>query len=164
MTADTWSWLVTGAVSSLLAPAVLLALRGWPSLRRLRVPAGLAAPGFVLVHAAITAALAVGVGPARWSLLHVALLAAAVVFWLPVLGPRRLPGGPCALYLFLSSPLLDLAALGVIVAGDSLGGLAMLAAMLPINAAAVLLAWRWIVAEEREAEAGGGAPTREGTA
>jgi hypothetical protein len=157
VTTDEWSWALTGGVSSVLAPAAALALRRWPPVERLRMPPGLAAPGFVGAHATITAVLVFGVAPGWWIVLHAALLLAAAVFWVPVLGPRRLPGGPCALYLFLSSPLLDLAALGVIVAGDP-GGLAMLIAMLPINAVAVVLTWRWIVAEEREAGPSGGGP------
>lgn len=62
--------------------------------------------------------------------------------------PPRLGGAGRCGYLFLSSPLLDFAALGVIVAGDPSGGLA----MLPINAAAVAVTWQWVVADERAAE------------
>ncbi|MEU7058032.1 hypothetical protein [Streptomyces sp. NPDC046197] len=56
--------------------------------------------------------------------------------------------GRC-LYLFLAAPLLDLPALGVIAAGRSTEGLAMIVAMLPIGIMAAVTTWSWVNRGER---------------
>jgi hypothetical protein len=145
-------WVLTGAVTAVVAPGLLLLTRGRLPWHRMAVPAAVSAPGFVVLHAGITAALVLRPSLEVWLLLHALLLAGSIVYWLPILGDaRRLSGAGRCLYLFLSSPLLDFAALGVIVLGDPSGGLAMIVAMLPINAAAVGATWQWIVGEERVA-------------
>lgn len=154
MSAHVAGWVVTGAVTSVIAPGLLLVLRGWGPWKRMGVSEAVAAPGFVVWHALITAALVLRPTLGLWLVLHVLLLAGSVVYWLPVLGrTRRLGGAGRCLYLFLSSPFLDFAAVGVIVLGDPAGGLAMIVAMLPVNAAAVAVTWQWIVTEERAAQA-----------
>jgi cytochrome c oxidase assembly factor CtaG len=160
--------LVMGLLTSVVAPLLVVAgrrragrdsplERPWAhDAAAPRRRPGLAVPvllGFAVVHTAVvltpadTATTAVG--------LHALLLAAAVVLWLPVLGrgTTRLPeAGRCA-YLFLACPLLDLAGVAVVVRGDELAGIAMIVGMLPIPLAAVILTWRWITGEEREARA-----------
>ncbi|MCF6524532.1 hypothetical protein HOY81_15755 [Streptomyces sp. JJ36] len=90
-------------------------------------------------------------GPAAGWLLEAVLLAGGVLFWLPVLAHsrHRLGGAGRCLYLFLAAPSLDLPAVVLIAHGHSWGGLAMIIAMLPLGAAALLATWRWITAEER---------------
>jgi hypothetical protein len=108
-------------------------------------------PLFLGVHAAITVWMAFHdpTAPAHVAL-HGALLAAAVLFWLPVLGRRRRLGDAGRMvYLYLAMPTLDLAGVYVVLRGDPMGGIAMIAAMLPLGMAAVAVTWRWIVAEER---------------
>ncbi|MBV7697818.1 hypothetical protein KWI83_19880 [Streptomyces sp. TRM70350] len=84
------------------------------------------------------------------------LLSAAVTFWVPVVARTRhrlSDTGQC-LYLFLAAPLLDIPALGVIAAGHSAEGLAMIVGMLPLGIAAAALTWSWINREERQAADG----------
>jgi hypothetical protein len=139
-----------GAMTSVVAPAVILLTRSRLPWHRVRLPPALALGGFLLLHAAVvlsdrdTLDLP-GVG------LHAALFTGAVAFWLPVLGPRRLDGGLRAGYLFLAAPSLDLPAVVTVARGDSAGGLAMIVAMMPIGVAAVALAWRWMVTEDAAA-------------
>ena len=54
----------------------------------------------------------------RALLVQVVLLAATVVFWLPVLGTRRLRDAGRAVYLFLAGPLLDLVGVWLVATGD----------------------------------------------
>ncbi|MBI0293142.1 hypothetical protein JBE04_01180 [Streptomyces sp. PRKS01-29] len=84
---------------------------------------------------------------------ELALLAAAVAFWAPVVARtrHRLSDPGRCLYLFLAVPLLDLPALGVIAAGHSAEGLAMIVGMLPLGIAAAAVTWSWISREERQA-------------
>ncbi|MTD57002.1 hypothetical protein GKO32_23945 [Amycolatopsis sp. RM579] len=85
-------------------------------------------------------------------MLHGVLLAGAIVFWLPVLVPRKgFPEPARGVYLFLAAPSLDLAAVYLVIAGHEAGGLAMIVGMMPLCLAAVGVAWRWIVREEQEA-------------
>ncbi|MBL1082576.1 hypothetical protein JK359_11385 [Streptomyces actinomycinicus] len=81
------------------------------------------------------------------------LVVAAVLFWLPVLAPtrHRLDDPARCLYLFLAAPLLDLPAVGVVAAGRSAEGLAMIVGMLPVGIAAAASTWSWVNREEREA-------------
>jgi hypothetical protein len=73
-----------------------------------------------------------------------------VLFRLPVLGRRRpLPDPLRIVYLFVALPMLDLAGVYDVLAGDQAGGLAMIASMLPAALIAVGVAWRWLVAEDR---------------
>jgi hypothetical protein len=81
------------------------------------------------------------------------LIAISLVFWLPVIGrSRRLSDAGQTVYLFLAMPAMDLAGVFVVLHGDATGGLAMIVAMLPVGGAAVLLTWRWMLAEAVAAE------------
>jgi cytochrome c oxidase assembly factor CtaG len=144
-----------GLLTSVLAPAIVLATRRRWSWKTLTRSPALVLPLFVLLHAAITIGMdETDPRPALHLLLHAALLAGAVVFWLPVLGPRsRLGTAARCVYLFLAAPALDLAAVVVVARGDSVGGLAMIVAMLPIGFTAVVMIWRWMQAEERDVRA-----------
>jgi hypothetical protein len=139
-----------GAVTSVMAPATILATRHRTSWRPLRLPPAGAAVGFVILHAAVVLS-DYDAFDVRGVVLHGALFAGAIAFWLPVLGePPALEPGMRAGYLFLTAPALDLPAVILIARGDN-SGLAMIVAMLPIGIAAVALAWRWMAAEERAA-------------
>lgn len=156
MKTSVWLWLFTGAVTSVLAPALLVAANRWRLVDRATVPSGLVAPLFVLLHGAVTASLLLRPPPAAWTLLHLALLAGATAYWLPVLGRRRrLDDIGRFLYLFLSSPFLDLAGVAIVALGQAPGGVAMISAMLPVNLAAVGFLWRYL---KREEQASGEAP------
>ncbi|HVV23012.1 MAG TPA: hypothetical protein VHF06_26480 [Pseudonocardiaceae bacterium] len=145
MTADIWAWAASGATTSVVAPGLLLSTRRWVDWDRLAVRAGLALPGFVVLHALITLALAQRPSAPLWLALHVPLLLGAVVYWLPVFGTvRRLDDAMRMLYLFLSAPPLDLAGVLVVILGDQDGGVAMIVGMLPAGLAAVLVTWQWI--------------------
>ena len=152
MSADIVGWFVTGLITSVVAPALLTATRRWSSWRYLALPPGVACGGFIVLHAVITYALARRPGPAPWLALHIPLLLGALAFWLPVLGTsNRLRDPVRVLYLFLSAPPLDLAAVMVIVLGDQPGGVAMLVGMLPAALIAVAVTWRWMNDEEKTA-------------
>jgi cytochrome c oxidase assembly factor CtaG len=95
--------------------------------------------------------------PVLHSAEHVAYLAAAVWFWIPVLGaglegrPGRGLGDPArSLYLFAAAPAIDLVGALLMVRGDEGAGVAMLAGSLPIVVVAGVLTWRWLVREEGE--------------
>lgn len=162
------SMVVMGLLTSVVAPALVLLALLAPGGRRPGPVARDAVParravivlgGFAVLHAAVMLATAQADLPAPVHVaLHGVLLAGAVVFWLPVLGPTRLPGFGRALYLFVASPCLDASALAVIVAGHQTEGLAMIVAMLPVAAAAVVETWRALLAEERGTPATGSAP------
>jgi cytochrome c oxidase assembly factor CtaG len=93
--------------------------------------------------------------------LHAMLLAAGVLFWLPVLGRGqvvpRLRGPASGLYLFLAVPAADLTVVWLMARGETTAVGVMLASMLPLGIAAVAVSWSWIVREERVARAGGAA-------
>lgn len=143
---------VMGLLTSVVAPALVLATRS--SIRWHRVPAPplVVLPLFVLLHGFLT--IVMGLRPLSTVtdlLLHGLLVIAAAVFWLPVLVPR--PGFPESargVYLFLAAPSLDLAAVFLVIDGHEPGGLAMIVGMMPLCLAAVAVAWQWIVREERE--------------
>jgi hypothetical protein len=141
---------VTGLSVSALVPGTIRATRRNPVWRRLSLPAVVALPFFLLLHAAVTLAHAGAVlpwGPMAWW--EAAVVAAAVWFWLPVVGTRhRLSDPGRCLYLYLSMPLLDLPAVGLIAAGQDAAGLAMVVSMLPVGLAALAVTWRWIHVEE----------------
>lgn len=152
-----------GLSTSTVAPAVvLLTRRRWTTLwTHLTGPAPIVAVLFVAAHSAMTIWMGIGPEPSRGVIgqaLHAAahgvLFAGAVIFWLPVLGPRpRLsPAGRCV-YLYLTAPALDLSAVVVVAGGHSAAGLAMIVAMLPVGLLAVCLTWQWITEEQRAAEA-----------
>jgi hypothetical protein len=145
-----------GLLTSVVAPVIVLAVR-----RHRRPPARprpWLATGVLLGFAVLHAATVLLVGPATPLgadlAVHAVLLAGAVVFWLPVLshGSLRLPDAGRAVYLFLACPLLDTAALALVVRGDEPAGIAMIVGMLPIGVGAIVLTVRWIAAEERAAE------------
>lgn len=149
MTGDVLGWAATGLVTAVVAPGLLLATGRHVHWGRLALPAGVALPAFVLLHAGITFLLTRHPPPAVWLILHVPLLAGALVYWLPVLGTvRRLSDPLRVLYLFLSAPTLDLAGVMVVVLGDGPGGLAMIVGMLPAGGIAVLVTWQWISQED----------------
>lgn len=144
-------WIVTGLVTSVLAPGSILVARRWVPIDQLAPPAYLVAPVFVLLHAAITISLLQRLPIAVWAAIHVALLAGAVAYWLPVLGDRgRLDGIAKFIYLLLSAPALDFAGIAVLVAGSSLDGIVFLFAMLPVWIAALGLLWRAMLEDERQ--------------
>jgi hypothetical protein len=145
---------VMGLDTSVLAPAIILLSRSWRGWRVLAWPATLALPAFVIAHAAVTVWMTVTMPPWSADLAFQALLIAiSFVFWLPVIGrSRRLSDGGQMVYLFLAMPAMDLAGVFVVLHGDATGGLAMIVAMLPVGGAAVLLTWRWMLAEAVAAE------------
>lgn len=146
---DVAGWVVSGAVVSVVAPAMLLGTRRWIRWDALALPAVPALVGFVLLHAAVTFALTRHPPAGVWLALHVPLLVGAVVYWLPVLGTRRrLPDALRVLYLFLSAPPLDLSGVLVVILGDSAGGVGMIVGMLPAGLAAVAVTWQWISTED----------------
>jgi hypothetical protein len=153
--------LVMGLLTSVGAPVLVLLGRRRAAPATPRHP-GLAVAiliGFGSVHTVLVLAPAAGATLVVAS--HAALLAAAVVFWLPVLGrgATRLPEAGRSVYLFLACPLLDMAALALVVRGEEPEGIAMIVGMLPVAVAAVVLTWRWIAREERDAHDGAVAPT-----
>lgn len=160
-----------GSLTSLVAPALVLATRSRPGMRSVHVPAGIALPLFVVVHGAVMLTMPALAGTPIASLaLHVALLVGAVIFWLPVLGARRLGDGMRCVYLFVGAPALDLAGVIMVARGDEVGGLSMIVGMLPLGLASLWLSWTWIrnderaiTASERLIPAGGGSSDRGAT-
>ncbi|MFF0223773.1 hypothetical protein [Streptomyces sp. NPDC004629] len=144
---------LAGFVLAAVVPGLVLLLRRAPLWERVSLPAGAALPLLVLTHAwAVLAGPAAALRPPGGSLVtEPVLVAAAVVFWVPVVGrTRHRLGDPGrCLYLFLAAPLLDLPALGVIAAGHPLEGLAMIVGMLPLAVAAAAVTWSWANEEER---------------
>jgi hypothetical protein len=148
------------ALSALLSAAVIPGLvhfsRRCPLWERISVPAPVALPLLVLVHAWAVLGESAGLrAPGGALVTEPALLAAAVLFWLPVAARtrHRLDDAGRCLYLFLATPLLDLPAVAVVAMGRSAEGLAMIVGMLPIGIAAAALTWSWVNREEREAQA-----------
>jgi len=142
-----------GLDTSIVAPAVALASRRWRGRQFLTWPASLALPSFLAVHIALTAWMTIAMPSLVADLgFQVALTAASVVFWLPVLAAtRRLSDAGRCVYLFLAMPAMDLAGVFVVLHGDPAGGLAMIVAMLPVGVAAVVSTWRWMAIEEAAA-------------
>jgi hypothetical protein len=143
-----------GLLVAVFAPALLVLIsRALPQLDRWTVPATVALPGFVILHAAVTVYTSRGPVPPLLDLAtHFALLVGAMLFWAPVLGiRRRLPDPGRMLYLYLALPLLDLAGVWLVAVGDRPGGLSMIVGMLPMGVAAVVITWSWISREERRA-------------
>jgi hypothetical protein len=151
----------TGLTLTALVPGAVWALRRSPLWERVSVPAGLALPLLVLLHAWTVLGDLLRWRPSGAGFVaEPALSAAAVLFWLPVLTRtrHRLSDPGRCLYLFLAAPLLDLPAVGVIAAGHSAEGLAMIVGMLPLGIAAAAVTWSWINREERLAAAEPAAP------
>jgi cytochrome c oxidase assembly factor CtaG len=148
---------VMGLLTSVVAPLLVLAGRRRPHHAPTAPRAGRAVAvllSFTVLHAGVVLLTAAPTtGSTTHVLAHAVLVAGAVVFWLPVLGrgTTRLPAAGRTVYLFLACPLLDLAALALVVRGDEAAGVAMVVAMLPVALAAVVLTWRWIAGEERAA-------------
>ena len=152
MNTDILGWAVTGLLTSVLAPALVLGTRLRIACDHIALPAALALPGFITVHGLITFELAQHPAPPLWLGLHLPLLAGALIFWLPIFGHRTRLADPLrALYLLLSVPALDFAGVLVIILGDPAGGLAMIVGMLPAGVIALAVTWQWIHREEQAA-------------
>ena len=84
---------------------------------------------------------------------HALFLVTAVAFWLPLVGSEPFRGsldGPGrTLYAFLALPATDLLGLWFMASGRTAAGTAMIAAMLPLAAAAFAVTWSWLVREEK---------------
>lgn len=154
-----WHLAGMGLLVSLGAPALIAGTRRFVPWHRVWAPPLLTLPGFVVLHGAITVAMAhTAPATAAATATHGVLLLGAVVFWLPVVVPGGRSEATRCVYLFLAGPALDLAAVYLVITGDEAGGLSMIVGMLPIGLAAVALTWRWLTREERErlAAASGG--------
>lgn len=151
MTAHLLHGAAMGLLVSVVAPALLLLLnRVAPQSDRATVPAVVALPGFLVLHAAVTVYSAHEPAPLLDAAAHLALLAGALLFWAPVVGARhRLPDAGRMLYLYTALPLLDMAGVWLVAVGDSVGGLSMIVGMLPMGVTAVVITWTWISREER---------------
>ena len=145
-----------GLLTSVAAPLIAAQPRRgrWRWMDALTPPATPTFLGFLLLHAVIVLAMAYGLVPGVWNQpAHGLLLAASVLFWLPVLGTRRRISDPArTVYLFLSMPPLDLPAVWVIARGDAPGGLAMIVAMMPVGLTAIVVTVRWMRREEALAD------------
>lgn len=144
-----------GAITAVLAPAIVLATRNRFDWYWLSFPAFVVLPAFVVVHAVLMLIMD------RFEqqlvpnvLIHGALLVGSIAFWLPVLGRgHRLSDGERCVYLFVGCPALDIAGVFLVAEGNSIGGLAMIVGMLPIGVAALWLSWQWIRDDERAVRA-----------
>jgi hypothetical protein len=146
---DILAWTVTGLLTSVIAPALVVTTGAAVNWDRIAVPGGMAFPGFIVLHGLITYLLTLHPTVLAWLALHVVLLAGALLFWLPIFGhTRRLSDPVRVLYLFLSMPPLDLTGVLVIVLGDHAGGLAMIVAMLPTALITLFVTWHWVVSED----------------
>ncbi|MFF7790199.1 hypothetical protein [Streptomyces sp. NPDC007991] len=147
---------LSGFVLAAVVPGVVWLARRVPMWERVSLPPVIALPVLVVVHAWVVLADLLHPMPAALTVVsELVLLAAAVTFWVPVVvRTRHRPGdaGRC-LCLFLAAPLLDLPVLGMIAAGHSAEGLAMIVGMLPLGVIAAALTWSWINREERQATA-----------
>jgi hypothetical protein len=144
-----------GATTSLLAPGVVLATRGrWPR-REIRLSPVLFLVGFALLHAVITLTMGsvASHGMVAVCALWLVLLGGATLFWQPILGRASASGATRCIYLFVAGPMLDLAAVFLIIRGDQLAGLAMIVGMLPLGITAMAITWQWAMEEERQASA-----------
>ncbi len=154
---------VMGLITSVLAPLLVLAGHRLRPTVTARVPPSRPRPWraagilvvFAVVHAVTVLAVGPGTDPGVGLALHAVVLAGAVVLWLPVLGrgSTRLPEAGRSIYLFLACPVLDTAALALVVRGDEPAGIAMIVGMLPMGLVAIVLTLRWVAAEERVADA-----------
>jgi hypothetical protein len=145
---------IMGLDTSVLAPMIILAFGSWHGWRVLGWPPVLALPAFLIAHLGVTVWMAVTM-PSWFAdlVVQALLIGISFVFWLPVLGRHRsLSDGGRTIYLFLAMPSMDLAGVFVVLHGDSGGGLAMIVAMLPVGVVAVLLTWRWMLAESAAAD------------
>ncbi|WP_225840217.1 hypothetical protein [Streptomyces sp. NK08204] len=144
----------SGLALAAVVPALVRLTRRSPLWAGVSLPAAVALPLLVLLHAVVVlGGLVVPVPSSAAFVTQPLLLAAAVVFWLPALAdtPHRLSDPGRCLYLFLAAPLLDLPAVGVIAAGHSADGLAMIVGMLPLGLIAAAVTWSWVTTEERTA-------------
>jgi hypothetical protein len=148
---DIVGWTITGLLTSVAAPGLLLLVVRTVPWDRAAAPAAVVFPGFIVLHGVIAYVLTWHPSAAVWLALHVLLLAGALLFWLPIFGQGRRISDPLrVLYLFLAMPPLDLAGVVVIVLGDHAGGLAMIIAMLPAALITLFVTWRWIVTEDAD--------------
>ncbi|WP_413811069.1 hypothetical protein [Streptomyces sp. OE57] len=145
---------LSGFALAAVVPGVMWPLRRASLWERVSLPPGVALPLLVLLHGwAMLAGLMRPMPTAVTMVSELLLLPAAVAFWAPVVvrTRHRLSDPGACLYLFLAVPLLDLPVLGVIAAGHSVEGLAMIVGMLPLGIAAAAVTWSWISREERQA-------------
>jgi cytochrome c oxidase assembly factor CtaG len=95
------------------------------------------------------------VDPLADAVAHIAYALAALLFWEVAIGsaplPHRLTGLGPALYLMVAMPAVDLSGAWLMVKGQPLAGVAMVAGMAPIGLAAAISAWRYARAEEAQA-------------
>jgi hypothetical protein len=104
-----------------------------------QVALGIYTAGIVLSH----------VGPLRASLAGgVVLVLAAIAL---CAGLRDVDPSAWFLYLFAAMPPMDLIASWYLSTGDGDLGVVMIAASLPIGAASLVAAWRWMLEEESRA-------------
>ncbi|HET6877614.1 MAG TPA: hypothetical protein VFH38_08810 [Jatrophihabitans sp.] len=144
-----------GAITAVLAPAIVLATRSRFDWYWLSFPAAVVLPVFAVAHTALMLVM----DPLEQRLVpnllvHGALLVGSIAFWLPVFGRHhRLSDGERCVYLFIGCPALDIAGAFLVAQGNSVGGLAMIVGMLPIGFAALWLSWQWIRDDERAVQA-----------
>lgn len=145
---DTAEMVVMGLDVAVVAPVIYLASRHRVPWDRLTLPWPVAVTGFVLLHAAITLGMSYAMPPPLPDAgLHLALVATAIVYWLPLIGERRLSDAGRMVYLFLSMPALDLPGVWVVARGDAGGGLGMIVGMLPLGIWTLVTSWQWMVRE-----------------
>lgn len=138
-----------GLAVTVAAPLIVAAL---PALPVRWTGWRIAAPGLALLaaHAGVLVAMGRCRSTAPTGLAaHAALVICALVFWMPVLGSRRIGDAARCVYLFLASPVLDLPALYLIAKGQSDVGIAMVTGMLPLPMAAVCFFYAWMRQEEQ---------------
>jgi hypothetical protein len=143
---------LSGFVLAAVVPGVVRLTRRFALWRWASLPAGVALPLLVVVHA--WAVLGDPAGPlptAGARLTEPVLLVSGVLFWIPVLTRtrHRLSDPGRCLYLFLAMPLLDLPAVWVVAEGRPAEGIAMIVGMLPLGIAAAAVTWSWVNREER---------------
>jgi cytochrome c oxidase assembly factor CtaG len=139
------------AIASLLAPVLVLLLRGsLPPVRPL-----VAWPLFVGTLWALNVPDVIDwimMRPLAHMAADVVVIGVAVLFWAPVLARRRrLRGLGAGAYLITASMATDLIGAWYMAMGETAAGVAMLAGMLPLGVAAVVLTWSGLLHEERRA-------------
>ena len=122
----------------ILHALLLVAALPAAALLRLRVPSALGIAALAAAHWLW----------ALWEPSHAALALAAILFWSPVARGRAGPG-----YILAGLFAADTAALGAAMRGDGSQSVEMLASMLPLALAFVIVAWRWLSAEDVDARA-----------